>query len=83
MERVTIDDLAARLGLSRASVSYALNGRPGVGEQTRTRVTELARELGWQPSVSARSLSRSRADAFGIDNLDPDFFRLSPCPCRH
>lgn len=66
MERVTIDDLAARLGLSRASVSYALNGRPGVAEETRTRVLKLANELGWQPSVSARSLSRSRADAFGI-----------------
>ncbi|QGN33292.1 LacI family DNA-binding transcriptional regulator [Microlunatus sp. Gsoil 973] len=66
MERVTIDDLAARLGLSRASVSYALNGRPGVAEETRIRVLELARELGWQPSVSARSLSRSRADAIGI-----------------
>jgi DNA-binding LacI/PurR family transcriptional regulator len=66
MARVTIDDLAARLGISRASVSYALNGRPGVGEETRTRVLDLALELGWQPSVSARSLSRSRADAFGI-----------------
>lgn len=66
MERVTIDDLAARLGLSRASVSYALNGRPGVAEETRMRVLKLAQELGWQPSVSARSLSRSRADAFGM-----------------
>ncbi|QDP97395.1 LacI family transcriptional regulator [Microlunatus elymi] len=66
MARVTIDDLAARLGLSRASVSYALNGRPGVGEQTRSRVLALAMELGWQPSVSARSLSRSRSDAYGL-----------------
>jgi DNA-binding LacI/PurR family transcriptional regulator len=66
MARVTIDDLAARLGISRASVSYALNGRPGVGEETRSRVLALAMELGWQPSVSARSLSRSRADALGI-----------------
>ncbi|SDT30187.1 LacI family DNA-binding transcriptional regulator [Microlunatus soli] len=66
MARVTIDDLAARLGLSRASVSYALNGRPGVGDETRMRVTALAAELGWQPSVSARSLSRRRADAYGI-----------------
>ncbi len=66
MARVTIDDLATRLGLSRASVSYALNGRPGVAEETRMRVTALALELGWQPSVSARSLSMSRAEAFGI-----------------
>ncbi|HEY9294235.1 MAG TPA: LacI family DNA-binding transcriptional regulator [Microlunatus sp.] len=66
MPRVTIDDLAARLGLSRASVSYALNGRPGVGEETRSRVLALALELGWQPSASARSLSRSRSDAYGL-----------------
>lgn len=47
-------------------MSYALNGRPGVGDETRMRVTALATELGWQPSVSARSLSRQRADAYGI-----------------
>lgn len=66
MVRVTIDDIAERLGLSRAAVSYALNGQPGVSETTRSRVHALAVELGWQPSVSARSLSRSRADAIGL-----------------
>jgi DNA-binding LacI/PurR family transcriptional regulator len=65
-ERVTIGGLAERLGLSKASVSYALNGQAGVSDQTRQRVLALAEELGWHPSSSARALSRARADAIGI-----------------
>ena len=66
MPRVTIEVLAERLGLSTASVSYALNGLPGVSDATRSRVVALAEELGWRPNVGARSLSRSRADAVGL-----------------
>lgn len=64
--RVTINVMAERLGMSKASVSYALNGQPGVSEQTRARVIELAAELGWYASSSARALSQSRSDAVGI-----------------
>ena len=66
MERVTIAHLAEQLGISKASVSYALNGQPGVSDQTRERVLALADELGWHPSFSARALSRSRTDAIGM-----------------
>ncbi len=64
--KVTISDLARRLGISKASVSYALNGQPGVSESTRGRVLALAGELGWYPSSSARALSQSRTEAVGI-----------------
>lgn len=64
--KVTISDLATRLGISKASVSYALNGQSGVSESTRARVLALAGELGWYPSSSARALSQSRSDAVGI-----------------
>ncbi|MGN5732860.1 LacI family DNA-binding transcriptional regulator [Arthrobacter psychrochitiniphilus] len=64
--KVTISDLAFRLGISKASVSYALNGQPGVSESTRARVLALASELGWYPSSSARALSHSRTDSVGI-----------------
>jgi DNA-binding LacI/PurR family transcriptional regulator len=64
--KVTIAGLAARLGISKASVSYALNGQPGVSGPTRARVLALAAELGWYPSSSARALSQSRSDAVGI-----------------
>lgn len=66
MARLTIDGIAERLGLSSAAVSYALNGQPGVSDATRARVLALAVELGWQPNASARSLSRSKADAIGL-----------------
>ncbi|GAA1446263.1 LacI family DNA-binding transcriptional regulator [Leifsonia poae] len=79
MNRVTIAGLAEQLQLSKASVSYALNGQPGVSDETRRRVLELARELGWHPSSSARALSRSRTDAIGIVlRRDPSLLGTEP-----
>lgn len=65
-QRVTITDIARRLELSKASVSYALNGRPGVSAETRRRVLELAEELGFQASSAAVALSASRSGTIGI-----------------
>lgn len=77
--RVTIGGLADRLGLSKASVSYALNGQPGVSDETRRRVLDLADELGWHPSSSARALSRARSDAIGIVlRRDPGLLGTEP-----
>lgn len=77
--RVTIGDLADRLGLSKASVSYALNDQPGVSDETRQRVLALAEELGWRPSSSARALSRARSDAIGIVlRRDPGLLGAEP-----
>lgn len=79
MSRVTIGGLAEQLGLSKASVSYALNGQPGVSDETRRRVLELATSLGWHPSSSARALSRSRTDAIGIVlRRDPELLGSEP-----
>jgi DNA-binding LacI/PurR family transcriptional regulator len=64
--RPTIADVAARAGVSLAAVSFALNSKPGVGEETRKRILEVAAELGWQPSARARSLSTKRALALGL-----------------
>ena len=79
MTRVTIGGLAAQLGLSKTSVSYALNGQPGVSDSTRERVLTLATDLGWYPSSSARALSRSRTDAIGIVlKRDPELLGSEP-----
>ena len=59
--RPTIAEIAARAGVSIGAVSYALNGRPGVSAKTRQRILDIADEIGWRPSVAARSLSGSRA----------------------
>ena len=63
---VRISDVAAAAGVSKALVSYALNGRPGVGEATRDHIVEVARRMGWTPSLRGRSLSVSRAYALGL-----------------
>ena len=52
--------------MSKGAVSYALNGRPGVSDETRERIVSIARELGWYPNRAARALSAARADAFGL-----------------
>jgi DNA-binding LacI/PurR family transcriptional regulator len=61
-------------------VSFAVNGRPGVGEGTRARILETAKELGWHPSASARALTEARARTIGLvlarqtEELEADSF---------
>lgn len=62
---VTIHDLAKKLNLSITTVSRALDGYGDVAEETRKRVEETAREIGYEPSFAARQLRRKRADAIG------------------
>ncbi|MFC5907385.1 LacI family DNA-binding transcriptional regulator [Streptacidiphilus monticola] len=84
MKRPTMQDIAARAGVTKAAVSFALNGRPGVSEPTRRRILAIADELGWQPSAAAVALSDGRADAFGLVvdrpastlGLEPYFMQL-------
>jgi len=64
--RVTIADIARDLGISKAAVSYALNGQPGVAADTRQRVLDRASELGWHASSSARVLSGARTGVIGL-----------------
>lgn len=65
-KRPTIADIARQAGVTKAAVSFALNGQPGVSDQTRTRVLDIARRIGWQPNSAARALSDGRAGAFGL-----------------
>jgi DNA-binding LacI/PurR family transcriptional regulator len=64
--RPTIRDVAQRAGVSKGAVSFALNGRPGVADETRERILRIAEELGWRPNASARALSQRRALAVGL-----------------
>ncbi len=64
--RPTIADIAKRVGVSPGAVSFALNGRPGVSEQTRARILEVAREMNFRPHRAARALGGSQAGAVGL-----------------
>ncbi|SPE99528.1 LacI family DNA-binding transcriptional regulator [Streptomyces sp. MA5143a] len=64
--RVTIKDVAARAGVSKGAVSLAFNRKPGLSDATRDRIFAAARELGWTPNLTARSLSSRRVDVVGL-----------------
>ncbi|WP_447041702.1 LacI family DNA-binding transcriptional regulator [Streptomyces sp. DSM 118878] len=65
-QRITIKEVAAAAGVSKGAVSIAFNHKPGLSEATRERIFTVARELGWAPNSSARSLSTQRTDTIGL-----------------
>lgn len=56
-QKLRIKDIAEQLGVSVATVSRALNDKPGVADDLRRRVLELAAELDFAPNMAARSLN--------------------------
>lgn len=64
--KVNLKALSEALGLSRTTVSRALNGYDDVSEATRERVMQAAREFGYVADPTARRLATGRADAVGI-----------------
>lgn len=64
--RVTIGDVAAKAGVSIATVSRVMNGRYGVSDATIERVREVIEELGYESSLIARSLRSQRTNVIGI-----------------
>lgn len=54
---VTIEMVASEAGVSKTTVSFVINNNPSIGEQTRKRVLEVIRRLGYQPNINARNLS--------------------------
>ncbi|MCA1490432.1 LacI family DNA-binding transcriptional regulator [Sinorhizobium alkalisoli] len=61
-----IRHLADHLDISIGTVSRALNGRPDVKEETRNRVLEAARKLGYVPNQSGRSLRQGTTNIIGF-----------------
>jgi LacI family transcriptional regulator len=88
MARITIHQLARKLGVSAMSVSVALRGKPGVSDQLRERILTEARRLGYSPDplawelmerVRSRRLSRgSRTIAFVNTFRRPELFAVAP-----
>lgn len=53
---MTLQQIARRAGVSRATVSYALRNDPKIPAETRARVQEAARELGYRPNPRVAEL---------------------------
>lgn len=58
--RPTVHDIAAKAGVSLATVDRVLNGRPGVRAVTRARVEDAIERLGYVRDVAAANLAKGR-----------------------
>ena len=74
--RVTIKEVAARAGVSVATISRVINGKGPVRESTSRRVMETAQAMRYTPHGVARSLSMRRAHTVGLllPDLHGEFF---------
>jgi LacI family transcriptional regulator len=74
--RVRLSDVAALAGTSTKTASRVINGHSRVGSDTRARVEQAVRDLGYRPDPLARSLRRGRDDTIGVvvDEVSDPFF---------
>jgi DNA-binding LacI/PurR family transcriptional regulator len=65
-ERPTLEQVAARAGVSRATVSRVVNGSPKVAPAIRDAVQQAVSDLGYVPNQAARSLVTQRTDSMAL-----------------
>ncbi|MGJ4844901.1 LacI family DNA-binding transcriptional regulator [Leifsonia sp. Le1] len=64
--RVTLRDIAEKVGITPSAVSMALAGKPRIGDDTRKAVLAAASELGYVPSSAARALRSQHAGTIAL-----------------
>ena len=85
MNRPTQVDVAKLAGVSRATVSYVLNGltegRVPISDETRQRVLEAIEELGYEPDARAQALRSGSTKTIALiipDLRNPTFANMQP-----
>ncbi|MFF5637013.1 substrate-binding domain-containing protein [Streptomyces sp. NPDC012825] len=76
----TIADVARVAGVSRTTVSHALNGIGKVDPRTRERIKQTAADLGYRPNLRAQRLRRGEAKAIALASSMP--FAVAGGPSR-
>ena len=68
--------MAKAAGVSVATASLAINGQPGVAEETRRRIVAAAEQLGYRANPQAQALRRGRTTTYGfvVRNFANPFF---------
>lgn len=64
--RISLKDMAARLGVSIATVSRALHESPEIGKEMQEKVKALAKELNYKPNPFAQSLRKEAPKVIGV-----------------
>lgn len=66
----SMKDISAICGVSIATVSKALNDQSDISEETKERIRQVAKELGYFPNASARALKTKRTYNLGVLFVD-------------
>ena len=77
-EKITIDDVAKALGISKTTVSRAISGKGRVGSDTRDKVMEFIEKHNYRPNVSAKALASQRTYNIGV--VWPDDYNAVDLP---
>jgi LacI family transcriptional regulator, galactose operon repressor len=67
--RITLFDIAEALGISTGTVHRALHDHAGVSPMTKTKVLQMAKNLGYRPNLAARYLSSKRSLRISVITL--------------
>jgi DNA-binding LacI/PurR family transcriptional regulator len=65
-EKITIDDVAKALGISKTTVSRAISGKGRVGDETKAKVMEYIEKHNYRPNVMAKALAQQRTFNIGV-----------------
>ncbi len=76
MKKVTINDIAKKLGVTPSTISRALADNKRVSQATRDKVKRMAHEMGYQPNLMASSLRKGKSDLIGmiVPRINRHFF---------
>lgn len=66
MVRLSLEEIGARAGVSRSTVSRVVNGEPNVSDAVRKRVQAVIAETGYRPHAAAKSLASKRTGVIGL-----------------
>ncbi len=75
---VTLKEVAQQCGVSVATVSNILNGKPKVSEATKQRVLQVVKETGYQPNYFAQGMRKQKTQMIGIITEDLNEFSSTP-----
>lgn len=79
MSKVTIETVAKKVGVSTATVSYALSGKRKISSEVKERILEAVAELNYRPNITARNLASNKTWTVGLyasptRNIREDYF---------
>ncbi len=76
--KITINDIAEALGVSKTTVSRAISGKGRIGSETRTRVLNYINEHNYSPNTVAKGLAQSKT--YNIGFVIPGNYKIIDVP---